>query len=174
MQTTSQRAIVVSIAILLAAAAAAVFAMYQPNVQAAPQAKADVQIDLMVIGQSPESVIARLGKIDPASSGFIVDSFFDITYAANIGSSGLDGVTATGFNVDSFFDISYELSVDSTGTSRFDTEMVSLSLSGPLTNPSDPTAVATALKAVGDAISPPGDPIEYMAKGTVKFFNPTK
>lgn len=176
MQTISKRSLVVSVSLLLAVAAAALFAMYQPNVQAAATAQAEVQIDIVVLGQTPEKVIATIAKIDPATSGFVVDSFFDISYAANIGSSGQDGVTATSFTVDSFFDVTYELRSDGDDTGRWDTEMVSLSLRGPLADPSDPMAVANALSAARSAIEAGGDGTgpEYMAKGTVKFFNESK
>ena len=63
-----------------------------------------------------------------AEGKYNIDSFFDITYASNIGSSGEDGVRAkTSFNVDSFFDIEYEIS-----GKTIPTEMVALSLKGSI------------------------------------------
>ncbi|MDA0987734.1 MAG: hypothetical protein O2783_01080 [Chloroflexi bacterium] len=81
---------------------------------------------------------------------FQVDSFFDISYISNIGSSGLDGYT---FTVDSFFDVEYRVS-------SIDTEMVSLSLSAsPIFG--DPDFDVRALDAVITAVAEAGGHVHY-------------
>jgi hypothetical protein len=172
MQPISKRALAVSVSMLLAVAAAALFAPYQPEVQAATKSKGELQIDLTVFAASPAAVITRITALDPASSGFIVDSFFDVSYAvANIGSSGLDEIRASSFSVDSFFDITYDIE-----SSKTSIEIVSLSLRATLTDPADPKALENSLAAVRTVLDPgdgTGGP-QYMAKGTVKFFNTAK
>ncbi|PZC46356.1 MAG: hypothetical protein C1O27_001933 [Chloroflexi bacterium] len=171
MQFIRKRAWALSVSMLVAVAAAALFAMYQPEAQAATNVKGEVRIELAVFSTTPDQVMARIIELDPAESGFIVDSFFDITYGvANIGSSGLDGVRASSFNVDSFFDVTYDIEF-----SKIPIEMVSLSLRGTLTDPTDPRALTTALAAVRATIDPgDGTGPQYMANGTVKFFNQSK
>ena len=95
---------------------------FQPNVQAASAPKGNAQVDLLIElgtdGTVPNTM-ADMIRVVRENGTFQVESFFDISYVSNIGSSGLDGYT---FTVDSFFDVEYRVS-------SFDTEMVSLSLS---------------------------------------------
>ena len=93
--------------------------------------------------------ISNLGS--SGEDGFVVDSFFDISYVRNIGSSGLDGNTTT-FQVDSFFDVFYEIKFDNPkggGDRTIQTEMLSMDLSA---TPNDPTNPAGAIDAVTRAV----------------------
>ena len=83
--------------------------------------------------------------------GFSVDSFFDVVYASNIGSSGLDG-----FIVDSFFDLTYK--IDAPSDTQFDTEIIAMSLSSTL---SDPTNPGGALDAIRKAVEIAGGTVAY-------------
>ena len=100
-------------AVFIAVVVAGGFVIAQSSVPAATAKTGDTfQLDLVI--QSSETRYTRLdvsNKIKVVESAlakgkYNVDSFFDITYASNIGSSGLDGNTAkVSFNVDSFFDL---------------------------------------------------------------------
>ena len=82
---------------------------------------------------------------------YSIDSFFDISYVSNIGSSGLDGNTRASFNVDSFFDVEYESGSSSTRKS-FPTEMIAMSLRVNLNDPPSPeVAIDLVRQAVRDA-----------------------
>jgi len=87
---------------------------------------------------------------DGVRGSFNVDSFFDISYTSNIGSSGIDG-----FQVDSFFDITYRISGDKGG---FDTEMVSMQLRATL---DDPAGGAAAIDRIRAAVSQAGGRTYY-------------
>ena len=125
----------------------------QPTAQAAG-AKGEARLDVVVAIPSPPSsdgTSPTATDIVAAISGqseFIVDSFFDISYAAaNIGSSGLDGVRISSFNVDSFFDIEYEIFGDP------DFAFLAISVTEALADPSNPGA---AIDAVDDAVRKAG------------------
>ena len=150
MRSAGAKVAMSSVAIPTAIIAMFFLVSYQPSAQAAAKAKGEIQIDLFVTGMTPSEAIARIKK-GTTGTTFQVDSFFDITYS-NIGSSGLDGVRASSFNVDSFFDITYEISFDSS-TGFWDTEMVSMSLSGSVDDPNDPAAMENALAAVRKALN---------------------
>ena len=92
-----------------------------------------IQIDLVVEVGPKQNSRSTLKNVQGAleSGGFNVDSFFDVYYVSNIGSSGQDGVRRIGssgidgFSVDSFFDVFFEIN----NTSRtIPIEMVALSL----------------------------------------------
>ena len=132
----------------------------QPTAVAAVPAKGEAQMDFMIeVGMAPDGtpmsvqqlvkVISNIGS--SGEDGFIVDSFFDITYVSNIGSSGIDG-----FSVDSFFDVSYK--IDNSSDKTFDTEMVALSLRSTLDDPNNP---ARAIDAVKAAVEKTGGRVYY-------------
>ena len=117
------------------------------QVQAASQARGDVQVDIIVVGSKVKDVVR---SIEGRSDGqFQIDSFFDISYVSNIGSSGEDGVRATSFTVDSFFDVTYEMGREGC-SGCWQTEMVSMQLVGSVpggTNPGD--ALDEIVEAIG-------------------------
>ncbi len=109
--------------------------------------KGDVLIQLVLdpgkggTAQSMVEAIRNIGSSgqDGVRGTFQVDSFFDITYyAANIGSSGLDGVS-----FDSFFDVTYSTPE---GTRSVQTEMLSMQLSGRASNPDNPGEIIDAVR----------------------------
>jgi|GEM_PF-2880899 hypothetical protein len=137
---------------IIAIVAAVGISSFLPDAQAAPKAKqgdkGQVEIQLVLDpgeGGSAERMVTAISNIgssgqDGVRSTFIVDSFFDISYyAANIGSSGLDGVS-----FDSFFDITYSTSA---GNRTVQTEMISMSLTGSLSNPDNPGEALDAIRA---------------------------
>ena len=93
-----------------------------------------------------------------AGGNYSVDSFFDIYYVSNIGSSGLDGNTANvTTNLDSFFDIEYLIDGSGAKKGTIPTEMIAMSLTVNLNDPPNAHAaidiVRKALeKAGGDVI----------------------
>lgn len=157
MAVASKRTAFGAIALLIAFAAATMLVAFQPGVQAKNKPKADFQIDIFVTGTTASAAVRTIEKVaaasqDPRSTtpAFNVDSFFDITYA-NIGSSGLDGVRASSFNVDSFFDVEYQ--IDGNRTGSWDTEMVSLSLTGIFGDPDfDVAAAEQVFTAISNAV----------------------
>jgi hypothetical protein len=157
MGVANKRTVFGAITLLIAFAAATLFVAFQPDAQAAQKPKADFQIDVFVTGTLASDVVRTIEKVAAASQhprsltpAFNVDSFFDITYS-NIGSSGLDGIRASSFTVDSFFDIEYQIKGNDTG--YWDTEMVSLSLTGIFGDPDfDVAAAEQVFAAVSAAV----------------------
>ena len=164
------------VAVVVALVASVGILVAQPgSTDAAQGVKGDVQIDLLIeLGVGPDGSRATVGDVqlvisNIGSSGqdgvrrigdFQVDSFFDITYSrvSNIGSSGLDGVSVANFQVDSFFDIVYRIDPlgprEPPATRTVQTEMLSMSLTGRISDPSDPGAV---LGRIGEGLAPLGD-----------------
>ena len=141
-------------AVVAALVASVGMLVVQPGTTDAAQDKGDVQIDLfMELGPGRDGTRVTVGDIQKAianigSSGldgvsYQVDSFFDISYSrvSNIGSSGLDGVSVASFNVDSFFDIEYRIDLEPGTTRTVQTEMLSMSLTSRVSDPSDPGAI---------------------------------
>ena len=154
--TKSARRTMVGLVMVLAALLAAVtYASFQPSAQAASAGQGQFQAELIVqLPPDVTSVSAALTLVrgsgedpDTGESDFQVDSFFDVSYVSNIGSSGLDGFAPSSFQVDSFFDIYYEIDFS---TRTVQTEMLSMSLTGSMSDPTDPgvviDAVTSALK----------------------------
>ena len=136
------------LALLAALLAAVLFATYEPDAQAASAPKGAFQLDLIITvpKDTPvELVVSNIGSSgqDGVRHIYSVDSFFDVFYVSNIGSSGEDGVRASSFNPDSFFDVFFEIDVSDPGTGRvfIETEMVAMSLTGSLSDPSNPGVV---------------------------------
>ena len=149
---------------LLAALLAAVaFAIYEPNAQAATTSKGKFQLDLVVSvpkDTSVERVVSNIGSSGLDGTGrrtYNVDSFFDVFYISNIGSSGEDGVRSFSANFDVFFEIDLDPVSKGVGT-----EMISMSLTGTLNDPSNPGVV---IDGVREALSG-ADP---SAKGSVHY-----
>ena len=126
----------------------------------------------LFLDQSQINLIVELGtdaslqSITDTVSGvrsFRVDSFFDITYVSNIGSSGEDGVR---FIAPPSFDVFFEidLTVDSAPAGTIPTEMVALSLGVTLADPTNPGA---SLDAVRDAINATGNTVYYVGHVTL-------
>ena len=87
-----------------------------------------------------------------AQGDFIVDSFFDIAYLANIGSSGQDGVQTSRFSVDSFFDIEYRIVGDP------DFDMLSISARGVIADPANP---GHAVDTIREILAKSGGTVHY-------------
>ena len=131
--------------------------------EASAKGKNQFQLDLVIQTSSPDSKGARgldtAGTVKVVEAAltkgrYQIDSFFDITYAANIGSSGSDGNTANAsFNVDSFFDIEYEMT-----RRTVPIEMVALSLRANLNDPPSPQ---TAIDLVRAAVEGAGADVYY-------------
>jgi hypothetical protein len=148
-------------AVFIAVVVAGGFVIAQSSVPAATAKTGDTfQLDLVI--QSSETRYTRLDVSNTikvvesalAKGKYNVDSFFDITYASNIGSSGLDGNTAkASFNVDSFFDLEYEIARRS-----FPTEMVAMSLTASL---GDGTVSQRAIDLVREAVKSLGAEVTY-------------
>ena len=145
---------------LIVAAVAGGFAAVQPGTGAAQQVKGEARIDLIIVVDKSEgrvtipvkSMVQAISNIGSSGlDGFSVDSFFDVVYASNIGSSGLDG-----FIVDSFFDLTYK--IDAPSDTQFDTEIIAMSLSSTL---SDPTNPGGALDAIRKAVEIAGGTVAY-------------
>jgi hypothetical protein len=169
-----KRGIVLMVGLVALAVVGAV-AVQEPDAQAAAAPKGQVQIDLIVSLPTPDPddptalnrngqlVVSNIGSsgmdgvgvCSPGTSSFQVDSFFDIMYVSNIGSSGQDGVR---FQIDSFFDVEYSiarLADPPPGERTIQTEMLSMSLTGNLIDPIDPTGVLDDLRC--DVESVDGD-----------------
>ena len=141
---------------------AVAFAVAQPTTADAARGN-QAQIDLIVglgvdpstgAGPTPGEIVSEIGREDTILvEAFAVDSFFDVFYVLNIGSSGEDGVRVSDFSVDSFFDITY----DTTGA-KIETEMVAMSLTGTIPGTSNP---GVALDAVRAAVSSAGGTTHY-------------
>ena len=145
---------------LIVAAVAGGFAAVQPGTGAAQQVKGEARIDLIIVVDKSQgdvtipvrSMVQAISTIGSSGlDGFSVDSFFDVVYASNIGSSGLDG-----FIVDSFFDLTYK--IDAPSDTQFDTEIIAMSLSSTL---SDPTNPGGALDAIRKAVEIAGGTVAY-------------
>ena len=147
---------------LFALVVAVAFAVTQPTTTDAAQGT-QAQIDLIVglphVGSggtrpTPVDIVLAIGREDTILvEAFSVDSFFDVFYVLNIGSSGQDGVRVSDFSVDSFFDVTY----DTTGP-KIETEMVAMSLTGTIPGPSNP---GVALDAVRAAVTAAGGTTYY-------------
>ena len=144
---------------LLLVLAVATMAVAQPGVSAAKEGGTQLQVLIELPPPSSDGTsmsAEELVELVTIACCFQVDSFFDVSYAANIGSIGLDGNTTT-FQVDSFFDVFYEISFDnppSGGESRtVQTEILSMDLSGALHDPTNP---AGAIDAVTQAVKKAG------------------
>ena len=148
------------VAVVAALVASVGMLMAQPGTTNAAQGAAQIDLLIEVKEEGPDGTRPTVGDIKERISnigssgedGFSVDSFFDITYSivSNIGSSGEDGVSLSSFQVDSFFDVFYEIDF----TSTIQTEILSMSLTGRLVDPSDPggvlSAIARGLADLGD------------------------
>ncbi len=146
---------------LLAIVAVATMAVAQPGAGApAPRGEGQLQfiIELPPTPKCEPGVVCpppmtaqELVELVTEACCFQVDSFFDISYVSNIGSSGLDGTTAT-FQVDSFFDVFYEIEFNNPpgGDRTVQTEILSMDLSGIFGDPDKPAA---ALDAVTRAVN---------------------
>lgn len=144
------------LALLAALLAAVLFVTYEPDAQAASAPKGAFQLDLVITVEKDtpiELVVSNIGSSGLDGSRYVVDSFFDVFFVANIGSSGQDGVRASSFNPDSFFDVFFEIEVEARAPGTIQTEMVALSLTGTLSDPSNPGVV---LDGVRTSLS--GDP----------------
>ena len=87
-----------------------------------------------------------------------IDSFFDISYVSNIGSSELDGnTTRASFNVDSFFDIEHEITSSGYSRKSIPIEMLASSLTATLNDPPNPQRaidlVRVAVESVGGDVN---------------------
>ena len=144
------------LALIIAIVVAAGVLVYQssaPDVSARAHDEIElVQLDLVIsVPADPgrtdllESMLEEIGNA-LSNAGYQVDSFFDIMYLSNIGSSGEDGVSVrTGGNFDVFFEVDYKIS----GNRTFATEMVAMSLTS--TAP-DVNNLQSALDVVKSAV----------------------
>ena len=103
-----------------------------------------VRIDLVVdlAGRSARDTVKDVkGALE--SEGYQVDSFFDVFYVLNIGSSGEDGVSLKtgGGNFDVFFEVEYKVA-------RIETEMIAMSLTSVSPIPANPDGAIDAVKSV--------------------------
>ena len=148
-----KRSLILLVGLVALAGAVSIVTM-QPSAQAQSTGGGDIQIDLMVVmpaGSSTAALISNIGSSGEdgvsvcGKATFNVDSFFDVWYA-NIGSSGLDGVS---FAFDSFFDI--DVSAAGRGGRTVQTEMLSMSLSATLADPTNPNGVMDDLRCQVEA-----------------------
>ena len=131
--------------------------------EASAKGKNQFQLDLIVeapgLGKDGTPGLGTAGTIELVelsltSGNYNVDSFFDVYYVSNIGSSGLDGNTAkVTANFDSFFDIEYEIGGSTRKVGTFDTEMISMSLTVNLNDPPNPQG---AIDVVREALEKKG------------------
>ena len=131
--------------------------------EASAKAKDQFQLDLIVQvpGPGPDgtpglstSGTIELVELSLAKGRYNVDSFFDISYVSNIGSSGDDGVSfKTTPNFDVFFEVDYK-----TSRGKIETEMVALSLRVNLNDPPNPQG---AIDLVRRALEGAGGDIYY-------------
>lgn len=146
-------AMLISVAVLAVVASIAITGPWSSgqDAQGAPAARGEAQLDLIVAvpqGQAISKTLETLGSLRE----FRVDSFFDIDYVSNLGSSGEDGVRVTNIGssgqdgvraaVDSFFDIDYRVFGDP------DFDLLKVSARGTLADPSNPGAVLDEVSAV--------------------------
>ena len=150
------------VAVVAALVASVGMLVAQPGTTNAARSSAQIDLLIEVKEVGPDGTRPTVGDIKKRISnigssgedGFSVDSFFDITYSivSNIGSSGQDGVSLSSFSVDSFFDIVYQ--IDFSTAKSFQTEILSMSLTGRLDDPSDPggvlSSIARGLADLGD------------------------
>ncbi len=80
-----------------------------------------IDIELVALSLTSSDPNGNVVPLPPPGQTFQIDSFFDVFYEVSIG-----GGT---FQIDSFFDITYRVSPGNT-TGSWDTEMVSMSLTG--------------------------------------------
>ena len=133
------------LAVTLAVVFAVGFVLHQTTAPtASAKEKSQILLDLVVAVPTsgtvpspgePGALETALGVIKGALSehNFQVDSFFDVYYVPNIGSSGEDGVS---FKAGANFDVFFEVEVSRSGT--FETEMIAMSLSSTAPDPSNP------------------------------------
>ena len=151
------------LALIIAMVVATGVVVYQSS---APEAAARVhdgielvQLDLIVdasagaIGKNSDGagpVETTLSVISDAlsASGFQVDSFFDVYYVSNIGSSGQDGVS---YKAGANFDVFFEIDISISGKSTIPTEMVALSLTSTAPDPNNPQGAIDAIKSALEA-----------------------
>ena len=137
----------VALGLLAALLAVVTFVTYEPKAQAEAASKGEFQLELIVSMPAGTEIGNIVSKIESSGKGsYSIDSFFDVTYVSNIGSSGQDGVRASSFIVDSFFDITYEIDFDTLSRSKFPTEMVAMTLTGTLSDPSKPWVVIDEIR----------------------------
>ena len=139
-----KRAWVVLLASLMALVIAAGLMAFRPSVQADSKSKGEAELELIIeLGSGADGIPTTIEEVVQAVSNvgsFAVDSFFDITYVSDIGSSGLDG-----FSVDSFFDITYR--IESPSDAKIEIELVALTLRSTLSDPANPGGALDAVKA---------------------------
>ena len=172
---------------LLALLAVGIMAVAQSGAGAEVTKAPQVEIQLLFeLPKSPDGaptslsdLLRTISKVGSGGyQGVRFDSFFDITYASNIGSSGQDGVSrrlvvsnigssgqdgVRAAGPDSFFDIFYEIDFKRTSSATIETEMVAMQLRATVTSPANP---AGALDAVRGAISAAGGDV-YIGHVTV-------
>ena len=110
---------------------------HQTPPEASAKGKGQFQMDLIVApGSSPDGTpgISTSGTIEMvqlslAEAGYNVDSFFDVSYVSNIGSSGEDGVS---FKSSPTFDVFFEVEYKTGGARTIQTEMIAMSLKGSI------------------------------------------
>ena len=95
-----------------------------------------------------------------ARGDYNVDSFFDVFYVSNIGSSGEDGVS---FRSNPTFDVFFEVDYKTSGASKITTEMVAMSLTA---NPNGSSSPQGAVDAVRQALRKAGGDV-YIGHVTV-------
>lgn len=151
------------VAVVIAVAVATIIVVIQSSTPGASARTHDqIQLDLIVTvlpapddgtGKNPDGpgpLESTLDIIKGALSDqdFQVDSFFDVYYVTNIGSSGEDGVSfRTGGNFDVFFEVDYRISRAGT----IETEMVALSLTSTAPDPTNPQGAIDAVKRIVEA-----------------------
>lgn len=155
------------LAVIMAVVVATGFLVYQstaPSVVSAEDGRPHAQLDLIITvpdgTDAPLKMTLDLVTKGLANGKYQIDSFFDVSYVSNIGSSGEDGVSLSvsnigssgedgvrrGGNFDVFFEVDYKKAKKGT---TIETEMVALSLSynpGP-----DPLGAIDAVKKAVDA-----------------------
>jgi hypothetical protein len=157
--------IVGSAALFVALVVALGFVVAQTNVpEASAKDKNQFQMDLLIdmtklvtietgeTGRKEEARKVRAsisGAVDLveealARGDYNVDSFFDVFYVSNIGSSGEDGVS---FKSSPTFDVFFEVDYKTSRGSGFATEMVSMSLTASPGGASGPQGAIDIVKA---------------------------
>jgi hypothetical protein len=126
--------------------------------EAVAKGKNQFQMDLILApGPGPDgtsristSGTIELTQLSLAEAGYNVDSFFDVMYVSNIGSSGEDGVS---FKSSPTFDVFFEVDYKTSRGSGFATEMISMSLKGSI---GDGTVTQRGLDVVRKAVEKNG------------------